>query len=168
MTFRRVLRKAIVFHLIFLALHFAYDWLPYSWVAAIGARGEAVMQHMKIAFFAWTLTALGELTLRPARRRRVFDANLLVNLLAPWAMFLWYLASALYGGPLPTTALEIVYANAILFLAGLGLSLLAYDLESAVFSRATRAVMAVFYGCLVYLLVTFTFKTPWGGFFVHP
>lgn len=168
MTFRRILRKTIVFHLIFLVLHFAHDWLPYTWVTVVGARGESVMQHMKVAFFAWTLAALGELALRRTQRRRIFDANLLASLLAPWAMFLWYLASALYGGQLPSTALEIVYANVILFLAGLGLSLLAYDLEGHLFARATRLVMIIFYGCLVYLLVTFTFETPWGGFFVHP
>ncbi|MCZ7539257.1 MAG: hypothetical protein M5U29_04930 [Anaerolineae bacterium] len=168
MTFRRVLRKTIIFHLIFLVLHFVHDWLPYSWVTVIGAGSESVMQHMKVAFFAWTLTALGELALRPTRRRRIFDANLLTNLLAPWAMFLWYLAPALYGGQLPSTALEIVYANAILFLAGLGLSLLSYDLERATFLRATRVAMVIFYACLVYLLVKFTFETPWGGFFVHP
>lgn len=114
------------------------------------------MQHMKAAFYAWTFASLVEVALRRSEWRRVFDANLLINLLAPWAMFLWYLASALDLQPLPSTAIEIAYANAVLFFAGAGLSVLA------------RGVMAAFYLLVAFLLATFSFKTPWGGFFVHP
>lgn len=165
---RFILLKTVTFHLAFVVLHFAYDWLPVRGVALFSANSEAVMQHMKIAFFAWTLTALGELALRKRVWRRVFDADLLANLLAPWAMFLWYLAPAIVGKPLPTATHEIAYANVVLFALGLGLTLLARDLESAHFSRTARAVMVGWYLCLAFLLVTFTFETPWAGFFEHP
>lgn len=165
---RYIFLKTITFHLFFLLLHFVYDWLPYQGVTVIAASGESVMQHMKVAFFAWTLASLGELALRRGMWRRAFDANLLINLLAPWAMFLWYIASALGLQPLSSVAVEIVYANLILFIAGLGLSTLARDLASATFSRAARGVMIAFYLAFAFLLITFTFETPWGGFFTHP
>src|SRR5690606_15782139 len=126
------------------------------------------MQHMKSAFYAWTLMSLGELALRRDAWRRVFDANLLINLLAPWAMFLWYFASALGLQPLPSTAIEILYANVVLLVAGLGLTVLARDLVSATFSRSARGVMVVAYVAFAFLMAVFTFETPWGGFFTHP
>lgn len=165
---RYVVLKTITFHLFFLALHLAHDWLPYNALAVIAPNSEAVMQHMKAAFYAWTFASLVEVALRRSEWRRVFDANLLINLLAPWAMFLWYLASALDLQPLPSTAIEIAYANAVLFFAGAGLSVLARDLAGARFSRSARGVMAAFYLLVAFLLATFSFKTPWGGFFVHP
>lgn len=165
---RYIFLKTISFHLFFLLLHFVHDWLPYQGVTVIAANGESVMQHMKVAFFAWTLASLGELALRRRVWRPVLDANLLINLLAPWAMFLWYVASALGLQPLPSVAVEIVYANLVLFIAGLGLSTLARDLASATFSRGARGVMLAFYLAFAFLLITFTFKTPWGGFFTHP
>ncbi|HMM27590.1 MAG TPA: hypothetical protein PKD46_05075 [Aggregatilineaceae bacterium] len=165
---RYIFLKTITFHLFFLLLHFAHDWLPYKGVTVIAASSESVMQHMKVAFFAWTLASLGELALRRRAWRRGFDANLLTNLLAPWAMFLWYVADALGLQPLPTVALEIAYANVVLFVAGLGLSTLGRDLASATFSRAARGAMIAFYLAFAFLLIVFTFETPWGGFFTHP
>ncbi len=165
---RYIFLKTIVFHLFFLLLHFAHDWLPYKGVTVIAAGSESVMQHMKVAFFAWTFASLGELALRRRAWRQVLDANLLISLLAPWAMFLWYVADALGMQPLPSVALEVAYANVVLFVAGLGLSTLARDLVSATFSRGARGVMIAFYLTFAFLLIAFTFKTPWGGFFTHP
>lgn len=165
---RYILVKVIAFHLLFLVLHYTYDALPYRAVAVFASTSETVMQHMKGAFYAWTLVSLGELALRRDMWRRVFDANLLVNLLAPWAMFMWYLASALDLQPLPTVAIEILYANIVLLVAGLGLAVLSRDLMRAHFSRASRTVMIAFYAVFAFLLAALTFETPWGGFFTHP
>jgi len=165
---RYILLKTIAFHLFFLVLHYTYEALPYRVIGVFAPTSESVMQHMKGAFYAWTLVSMGELALRRDFWRRVFDANLLTNLLAPWAMFAWYIASALGLQPLPSTAIEIVYANVVLFVAGLGLAVLARDLASAMFSRAARGVMLAFYMVFAMLLAVFSFETPWGGFFTHP
>lgn len=165
---RVILLKTIAFHLLFLVLHYTHELLPYDAIGVIAPTSESVFQHMKAAFYAWTLASLGELALRRDVWRRLFDANLLINLLAPWAMFMWYLASALGLAPLPTVALEILYANVVLLAAGLALSLLARDLTGARFSRAGRVVMIAFYVVYAGLFATFTFETPWGGFFTHP
>ena len=165
---RYILVKTIAFHLLFLVLHYTYEALPYRAVAVFAPTTESVMQHMKAAFYAWTLVSVGELALRRDVWRRVFDANLLINLLAPWAMFMWYLASALDLQPLPTVAIEILYANIVLLVAGLGLTVLSRDLMRAQFARASRAVMIAFYVVFAFLLAALTFETPWGGFFTHP
>lgn len=47
---RYIFLKTITFHLFFLLLHFAHDWLPYKGVTVIAASSESVMQHMKVAF----------------------------------------------------------------------------------------------------------------------
>lgn len=46
-----LLVKIILIHIIFMLLHYLYDWYPNDSTAIFSGINESVYQHMKIGFF---------------------------------------------------------------------------------------------------------------------
>jgi hypothetical protein len=160
--------ETIVFQVLFLILHFAYNWIPSPLIALISGTSEGVFQHMKIAFYAYTLLSLGIYLLtrtRMANPSRFFFARLAANIFLPWGVFFWYIAPAVLGQPMPSVALEIVYANCITLLVGLVFVVLGHEFESVQFSRFIQVSLFVLYILSICLFIAFTFQIPWAGFF---
>jgi hypothetical protein len=168
-TTRSFLLKLLAFWILFLIFHFAYEWLPSTVVAVFAGTSEGAVQHMKMAFWAFTFASVGEYFLRrvPADQRgSFFDSRLLITNLAPWSMFYWYILPVLYGKPFASEAVEIVAANIILLLAGIALLFLERDLSNIRISRAGRVILILFWVLSAFLLAAVSFKVPWAGFFI--
>jgi hypothetical protein len=166
----RILIKAAAFLPIFLVLHYAYRWLPWPGLAWFSSTGEAVYQHMKISFFAYgVLCGLEYVLARPADRQRFVDTRLLAAVLVPWGIFFgWYIAPALYGGPLPSEALEIVYANLITLGVLVIVGIIERSLEGFAFPRRLRRVLWIMAGILALEFVIFSYRAPWTDVFTVP
>lgn len=160
--------KALVFQVLFVFLHFAYDWFPNQLVAVFSGTSEAFVQHAKIGFWAYSLACLLEYALRRKRLIAVGGfvlARLLACVMLPWLMFLlWYVVPS-FRGPMPSVALEIIYANLVTFAVGVITVLLERDFDRVAFSPAVRGVIALLYLLSAVLLTTFTFRLPWADFF---
>jgi hypothetical protein len=166
-SWRSIGLKLLIFWILFLIFHFAYDWFPYPAVVVIAGNSEGAVQHIKMAFFAYTFASLieyGYLRLPKTDRLRFLDSRLIGLLIVSIGTFLWYIVPAIRGAGMPTDLLEIVYANVILLLVGLGTILLERDLVSITLSKASRWVLIIFNLVLMTILVLGTFRTPWGGF----
>jgi hypothetical protein len=160
--------KALAFQLLFVILHFAYDWFPSPVVAAFSGTNEAFVQHAKIGFWAYSLACLLEYALR---RKRISSlgsftsARLLACVMLPWIMFLlWYVVPS-FRGPMSTDTLEIIYANIVTFGVGLAAATLERDLDRVSFSLAGRGIIVLLYLLAAVLLTTYTFRLPWADFF---
>ena len=166
----RIVLKAVLFLPVFLVLHYAYKWLPWAGLAWFSSTGEAVYQHMKIGFFAYAvLCGLEYALVRPADRQRFIDTRLLATILLPWGIFFgWYIGPAVYGGPMPSDALEIAYANAVT-LGALGMvGLIERSLEGFAFPRRLRVVLWIIAGILAVEFVIFSYRAPWADVFTVP
>ncbi len=161
--------KLLAFWVLFLIFHFGYEWLPSPVVAVFAGTSEGAVQHMKMAFWAFTFASLGEYFLRRVPRgahQRFFDSRLLITNLAPWSMFFWYILPVFTGKPFASEALEIVSANVILLLAGIALLILESSYSAHTLTRAARTVLIIFWLLSAFLLAAVSFVTPWAGFFV--
>jgi hypothetical protein len=163
-----IVGKVVAFQVSFVVLHFAYRWFPRGIVAVFSGTNEAFVQHAKIGFWAYSLVCLLEYALR---RRRIASASrfayarLLACVMLPWIMFLlWYIAPS-FRGPMSSAALEIIYANIIIF--GVGLAAVGFerDAERLEFSPPVRGTIVLLYLLAAVLLTTYTFRLPWADFF---
>jgi hypothetical protein len=165
---KSILIKLFIFWALFLVFHFAYSWLPLPIVAVFAGNSEGAVQHMKMAFFAYTIASLIEyayLKIPKTERLRFLDSRLLGLYIVTFAMFLWYLIPAIRGAAMPNDLLEVLYANIVLVLVGLGTLILERDFVSSIqLSRTSRVVIIVFDLVLMAILIIGSFKIPWGGF----
>ena len=166
-SLRSNLLKLVIFWLLFLVFHFAYEWLPYPIVAIFSGNSEAVAQHMKISFFAYAFASLIEyswLRLPKPDHLRFLDSRLVGLLIVSIGTFLWYVVPAIRGVGMPNDLMEILYANIVILLVALGAILVERDLARMQFSRASRVALILFNLVLITILIIGTFRTPWGGF----
>lgn len=166
-SLKPVLQKLLAFWLVFVALHFAYDFFPSPLLAIFSGTSEAVAQHIKMSYFAYTFVSLGEYVIRrvePEYRLQFLDSHLLGVLIVSLATFLWYIVPAIRGAGMPTLGLEVIYANAALLFVGFGTLLIERDLSDVKLSKAGRTAMIIFYILLGVILVISSFRVPWGGF----
>ena len=166
-SLKPILQKLLAFWLAFIALHFAYDFFPSPFLAVFSGTSEAVAQHIKMSYFAYTFVSLVEYLVRrvqPEQRLQFLDARLLGALIVCGGTFLWYIVPAITGTGMPTTGLEVLYANMVFLLVGFGTLLIERDLSDVKLSNPSRTTMIIFYILLGVILVISSFRVPWGGF----
>ena len=166
---RSIFLKLAAFWALFLILHFSYDWLHNPIIAVFSGTSEGAAQHIKMSFWAYTFVSIGEyFVLRVPKKDRLlfFDSRILAVLFVSLGTFLWYLVPAIRGVGMPNDFLEILYANIVIFLVGLGAILVERDFARVQLSRVGRFVVILFYLILGAILILGSFSTPWGGFWV--
>ena len=171
-TKAQIALKVFAFPILFIPLHFAYDWTGSTFLAIFSGVSEGTFQHAKIGFYAYLLVCLLEyawLRRQLPNRGRFFFSRLGAAVFLPWLMILiWYQAPAILGQPMPQEWLEVVYAVLTTTLLAWVCALLEADLEKVEFSKAMKIILIVLAGASIELFTIFTFNTPWAGFFTHP
>jgi len=163
--------KLVGFWVGFLALHYAYDFLPILPIQIISGVDESFFQHAKIAFFAYGIVSLIEYIVRRrhihSSERFVFS-RLFSTTILPWFIFIiWFTAPAYYGR-ITNMAIEIAFANIALLLAGICTLVVEQAMEGIVFNRSLKAVIVALFVVSISLYVIFTFKQPWADVFAEP
>lgn len=164
-----IIIKLVIFWVLFLILHFSYDWVKNPVVAVFSGTNESFMQHAKIGFFAYALASVTEFFLwgsQAANPESFLYARVVTSMALPWVMFIvYYTAPAFYGKPMPTIPLEIVYANIILLVIGLILALFEPGLETITYSLHGKIILWALWILGFAEMVIFTFRPPWADFF---
>jgi len=168
-TVLHIIIKIVIFWVIFLILHFSYDWVKNPVVAVFSGTNESFMQHAKIGFLAYSLACVAEYFLwgiQSAAPGSFLYARVVTSMALPWVMFIvYYTAPAFYGKPMPTIPLEIVYANIILLVIGVILALFEPDLETITYSLRSGIILWTLWVLGFVEMVIFTFRPPWADFF---
>lgn len=168
---RKAALKTALYLGVFVALHYSYEWYPAGWLRVFSADSECFIQHAKIGMFAWLLSSLVEYAGRRrqlARLDGLLYSRMAAVVLLPWLMFLiYYIGPAFYGKPMPNDAIETVYAILCSILLGLLLGLLELEMETYSFSKFTRWLIAALFLLSFALMISFTYRVPWAGFFVE-
>ena len=58
-----IIWKIIIFQVVFLILHYLYDWFPCQVTQIFSGTNESVFQHMKIGFYSYLVVAFIEFLL---------------------------------------------------------------------------------------------------------
>ncbi len=171
MKTKGVILKTLAFWLGYIALHYAYDFIPVGAIALFSGTDESFFQHQKIGFFTYALVCVGEYAIR---RKQIESTEtfvytrLFTTMLAPWFIFILWFTGPAYVGELPTVFLEVLYSNVIVILVGRALLAVERALDQLTFDRSFKLVTATLFAISVSLFLIFTQRLPWCDVFADP
>ena len=163
--------KIVLFQLLFLLLHYLYDWFPNSITTIFSGINESVYQHMKICFFTYLLFAIIEfLIMRKSIKSinahifsRLFSATYL-----PLIMLVYFLVGPLIIGHTDSMLLEIVFANLSLIATSLTTFIVESHIEKAEPSLGLKMIIIVLFAVSFVQYIAFTYELPWFDIFAVP
>lgn len=163
--------KVIAYQLVFLVVHYLYDWFPNSATYLLGTTSESIFQHMKATFFTYIVITAIEYGLTHAAipsKSRYLYSRMFCAVIMPLLMNVFYFSAAAFVGELNSILLEIVYANLVL----LALSTTTFMLEGYFAqlepSRALKWVMVILFVLTISEIVIFNYRLPWFDVFAKP
>lgn len=166
-----LLLKIIIIHLLFIFLHYLYDWFPNGLTAIISGTNESVYQHMKIGFFAYLLFALIEYaSIRKSITAfdKYFYSRLFSATYLPLAMMVIYLFGPLVFGQIESMVSEIIFANIALLATSFTTLVVEAHVERTHFNNVFRFVIIALFLLSLAQFVTFTYTLPWFDIFAIP
>jgi hypothetical protein len=168
---KHLLLKALIVQVVFLLLHYSYDWFPNTFTRIISGTDESVFQHMKIGFFSYGLVSLVEFLIF----RKVLEdpLNFGVTRMAStvfycWPMFILFFTPPAFLGKYPNDIYEIVSANIILYTTSLIAGIFELELARIKLSREFRVVVIGLTLIFLSILIVYSFKNPWFDVFAIP
>lgn len=170
-SWKRILIKVLAVQVVFLFLHYAYDWFPNAVTTLFSGTDESTYQHMKIAFFSSLLVSLGEGLLlrgRLAQPARFLFPRLFTAVLLPFLVMVFFYTGPAYFGRFTNLTVEIVAANLSLVAASSVSFIVERALESAESSPGLRWAIVLLFVVMLSELVIFTYRLPWADVFANP
>jgi hypothetical protein len=171
LNWKYILLKGLILQVIFLVLHYAYDFFPNGFTRIISGTSEAVFQHMKIGFFSIGLVNLIEFFLKRTKVDRPGDfgfARMASAMFYCWPMFILFFTPPAFYGKYPNDLLEIISANIILYLTSISSLIFENQLERVEITREFKVVIAALTLIFISLLVIYSFQDPWFDVFAIP
>lgn len=166
-----ILVKVILFQIVFLLMHFLYDWLPNGITTLFSGINESVYQHMKIGFYCYILVALIEyLWARPSisSRKRFLFSRLFTVVFLPYVMLIMFLISPIVFIKIESIPGEIIFANVTLILTSVSSLLVEKQVEKAEPGTSFQIVLLVLFLLTLTQFVVFTYRLPWFDLFATP
>jgi hypothetical protein len=166
-----ILVKVILLQLIFLVLHYAYEWFPGSLTFFIGAINESIYQHMKIAFHAYFLFVVLEYSLSGTAvidKSRFLYARLLGLVLIPLLVLPFFLIEAVVFVKIESIPLEVIFANLALAATSASTLLLVEVFETGKITLGAKWALMILVFLTAMEFATFTYRLPWFDIFAIP
>lgn len=166
-----ILVKAIFLQVLFLILHYLYDWFPNNFVSLISGTDESVYQHMKIGFFALiSLVVIEYLVIRKSinSTKNFIYSRLYTASYYPLVMMVIFLIGPMVFGQFQSILAEIIFANVALLLTSLSAFILERHVESAQPLLGFKIVVIFLFFVTLSQFIIFTFERPWFDIFAIP
>ena len=136
--------KVAIFQVIFLILHYSYEWFPNGATRIFSATNESVYQHMKVVFFSYIILAIGEYAvcrrsitaLMPFTYARLFSIVML-----PLIMIPYFLTCPAFFVKIESIPLEILFANIVLIATSSSTFIMEHHLEQSEPDRGLKIVL---------------------------
>jgi hypothetical protein len=168
---KRIAYKTIGYQLIFIVVHFLYDWFPNSITRLIGATNESVFQHMKAVFTSLLLLVIIEYILIrksiPSLSRFSF-ARLFSLVIMPLMMFVYFMLNPALFVKIESIPLEIIFANLALIATSLSTFILERHVEQTEPGIGVKTVLVFLFVFSLTEFVIFTYRLPWFDVFASP
>jgi hypothetical protein len=166
-----ILLKALIVQIVFIVLHFSYDWWPGFFTRLFSGTSEAVFQHMKIGFYSYGIVSLVEYFIN---RKKVDDAcnfgmaRLTSTVFYCWPMFIIFFAPPAFYGKYEKEIAEAISANIVLYLVSMIAVIFELELDKIKLSKEFRVVVLILAVVLTSLFVIYSFRDPWFDVFAIP
>ena len=163
--------KVIIFQVIFLILHYSYEWFPNGATRIFSAIDESVYQHMKVVFFSYILLALGEYMVRRRSITALIPftyARLFSIVMLPLIMIPYFLTCPAFFVKIESIPLEILFANIVLIATTLSTFIIEQHLEQSEPNRGLRIVLITLFVFTLLEFVIFNYRLPWFDIFAVP
>ncbi len=92
---------------------------------------------------------------------------MLSAIIIAWFIFILFLTLAMFYGE-RQFIVEIIYAQTIVFLTGISISIFEQELKNLEFSKRFKVLIIVLFVYLVVEFTVFTFNLPWHDVFADP
>ncbi len=163
--------KIIGFQVVFLVMHYLYDWFPGSVTYLFGTVSESIFQHMKVVFFTYILVTAVEYGLTrgslPSLSRYIYS-RLFCSVIMPLLMNVYYFTAAAYVGHLINILLEILFANIVLLALSTTIFILEGYFEQSEPSRPLKWIIVILFILTASEIVIFNYRLPWFDVFAIP
>ena len=163
--------KIILIHILFIVLHFMYDFVPGGITAIFCGINESIYQHMKIGFFAYILFAIIEYGLTkktiPEFIQFIFP-RLFSAAFLPLIMIVFYYVGPLFFGRIESVFLDVLFANVVLMATSFTTLVVEEQIERSSISKLFKFVTVVIFILSLIQFIMFTFKLPWLDLFEDP
>ncbi|MFW9822282.1 MAG: DUF6512 family protein [Candidatus Thorarchaeota archaeon] len=159
-----------IYLVIFILLHYLFDWFPNVFTSLFSGINESVFQHMKIAFYAFILLSLIELIIFRNNlndQKNFIYTHLISVLLIPLITLVLFFIGAMFYGE-RSYIIEIIYAIMITYLSGLSVSIIEQEIKDFKFSKRFKILLLVITAVLIAEFTVFTFNLPWHDVFANP
>ena len=166
-----LLVKVILLQILFLILHFMYDWAPSGFTALVSSTNESVYQHMKVAFIVYLCLSLVEFAVfhrRIGAQARFLQTHALVAVLFPLLVIPWYYMASAYCGRLPAIWMEILFANLATLLVSLTALQIEQHLANQEFNPGLKRLTLGLFLVTLSEFVIFNYRLPWLDLFAAP
>jgi hypothetical protein len=166
-----MVKKVILLQVLFLLLHYLYNWFPNNVTAIISATDESIYQHMKVAFFSYIIVSLIEFAIchkRIESRARFFHTRALTAVLFSLLVIVWYYTSCAYFIKFDNLFLEVLFANIATILTSITGLHLEQHLEQIDFSLGMKRLSVAIFVVKLSEYIIFTYRLPWLDVFANP
>lgn len=163
--------KVVIYQLLFIVVHYLYDWFPNSLTHFIGATDESVFQHMKAVFFAYLLLNAIEYGLSHKAilsKSRYFFSRIFGAMIMPLLMFIYFLAGAALFIKIESIPLEILFANLVLVATSTSTFLLDSFIEKSELPASLKWTLTALFTLTALELIIFNYRLPWFDIFANP
>jgi len=170
-NWRSLVLKMLVLQVIFLLLHYAYEWFPNSITIIFSGTNESVYQHMKVGMFTYLLASLLEYLLVRKTLTNLAGfiyARLFAATIFPFAIFIYFYMAPAYYGQIQSIPLEVIFANVALLLASFSSIAIERQIDTGQPNRLFRFVVIVLFLVSLSQYIIFTYRLPWADVFATP
>lgn len=166
-----LLVKIIIIHIIFILLHYLYDWFSNDFTAIISGINESVFQHMKIGFFSYLIFVLIEFILT-RKSVTIFSSYIYSRLFSatylPLVMMVIYLFGPLVFGQFETITYDVIFANIALLATSFTTLVIENQIEKSRPGHLFRFVVITLFVLSFAEFIVFTLELPWFDIFAIP
>ena len=166
-----IIAKVMLYQVLFLVIHYLYDWFPGSLAYFLGATNESVFQHMKAGFYTYiALTAIeyGLVNQVVSSKSRFFYARLFGASILPLLMLAYFFAGPAVFVKIESIPLEILFANLVLVATSSSTFLLEVLFEKSELLPGLKWMIILLFMLTAMQCVIFNYRLPWFDVFAIP
>jgi len=161
----------MLYQVLFLVIHYLYDWFPGSLTYFLGSTNESVFQHMKAGFYTYIALTVIEYALAnqviPSKSRYVY-ARLFGAAILPLLMLVYFLMGPAMFVKIESIPLEVLFANLALVATSSSTFLLEGLFEKSELSTGLKWMIILLFMLTAMQYVIFNYRLPWFDVFAIP
>ena len=162
--------KIVIYLGFFSLLHFLYEWFPNFLIGIFAGTSESVLQHMKLAFWAYFFTVLVEYAIFKKKDnlgKEFWTMRIFTTMLIPWLeIIVWYIAPIFFDHIEPL-GVELAYSFVVVIIIGLAAITIENNVEAKFNKKSFWLILGLFLLTIV-ILTVFSFKEPFIDVFHVP